>query len=295
MSSSEGSADDLLTGTLLAMEPMPAGYRDLLARVAEHVRHDERVRAVWVGGSVARGVADAGSDLDLLLAVADDHFTGFDAGLRAWLSGLADLVLAAPLRGLPGSLVATTAECLRVDVVAEPVGVVASTAYRHRRPVLDKDGLDAAVPAPEEGSGPDAAKMLAVVEEFYRQQAIFPAAVVAREDWLLGVVGVQTTQQLLYHLFVACNEPLPPMGVKQWSSRLTEHQRAVLAGLPAPTARRDSVVATMLATRSAFVREGQNAVAPHGLTWPADLHDAVAAYWAREGLLDAGRNGLLEV
>jgi hypothetical protein len=33
--------------------------------------------------------------------------------------------------------------------------------------------------------------------------------VVAREDWLLGVVGVQYIQMLLYQLFVESNQPLP--------------------------------------------------------------------------------------
>ena len=55
---------------------------------------------------------------------------------------------------------------------------------------------------------------------------------VAREDWLLGVVGVQNIQMLLYQLFVESNQPLPPMGVKQWSAKLTTGQRAVCAGLP---------------------------------------------------------------
>ena len=59
--------------------------------------------------------------------------------------------------------------------------------------------------------------MAEIVEEFFRQQAIFPAAVVARRDWLLGVVGVDTTQQPAYRLFVETNQPLH-IGIKQWSA-----------------------------------------------------------------------------
>ena len=62
--------------------------------------------------------------------------------------------------------------------------------------------------------------MTAVVTEVLRQAAIFPAAVVAREDWLLGQVAVHNYARLLYQLFAASNEPVGPMGVKQWSSRL---------------------------------------------------------------------------
>ena len=69
-------------------------------------------------------------------------------------------------------------------------------------------------------AGPDPAKLTAIVEEFLRQQAIFPAAVVARGDWLLGVVGVRQVRLLLYQLFAEADQPLPPMGVKQWSAKL---------------------------------------------------------------------------
>ena len=38
------------------------------------------------------------------------------------------------------------------------------------------------------------------------------------------------------------NQPLPVMGVKQWSSRLTADQQDLLRTLPAPVAQRESVV-----------------------------------------------------
>jgi hypothetical protein len=123
-----------------------------------------------------------------------------------------------------------------------------------------------------------------LIKEFYRQQAIFPAAVVARQDWLLGVVGVNVAQQLLYQLFVATNAPLPPMGVKQWSARLTERQRQVLAALPSPQADRDSVVEAMTAVRDAVRHSGRQAVEDVGMTWPGRLDLAVARYWARNDL-----------
>ncbi|MBA3232563.1 MAG: hypothetical protein H0T17_01235 [Propionibacteriales bacterium] len=66
--------------------------------------------------------------------------------------------------------------------------------------------------------------------EFYRQQVILPAAVVARRDWLLGVVAVHNTQVLLYQLLTACDESLPQMGVKRWSTRLAAHPRWGQAG-----------------------------------------------------------------
>jgi len=250
----------------------------------EAAANDDRIRAVWLGGSVARGVADAGSDLDVLVAVADEHVDAFAAGWREWLESFTDILLARELPGLPGSFYATTTDCLRLDVVTEAVSVVAATPHRSRMPILDKDGLNERVPSPEEAPGPDAEAVRGLVEEFYRQQAIFPAAVVARADWLLGVVGVGHSQQLLYRVLTACNAPLPPMGVKQWSAKLAPEQREVFVRLPSPQPTRASVIDAMRATRQAFREDGRAAVARLGIEWPDDVDEAVADYWRREGL-----------
>lgn len=117
-------------------------------------------------------------------------------------------------------------------------------------------------------------------EEFLRQQAISHAALVARQDWLLGIVGVLNAHLLLYALFVESNQPLAPMGVKQWSSKLQ------------PEADRASALSTMAAVRRAFRTEGRARAEHVGATWPVDVDDAIAALWSREGLrTDADRPG----
>lgn len=267
-----------------ALAPLPAGYAALAESLIEVAVRDDRIRAVWLGGSAARGVADAGSDLDVLVAVADEHVDAFAACWRDWLESFASVLLARELPGMPGSFYATTTDCLRLDVVTETVSAVAATPYRSRLPILDKDGLHEGVPSPEPAPGSDAEAIRGLVEEFYRQQAIFPAAVVARADWLLGVVGVGHSQQLLYRVLTACNAPLPPMGVKQWSAKLTPEQRELLAGLPSPQATRASVIEAMSATRKAFREDGRAAVTRLEIEWPDDVDEAVADYWTREEL-----------
>ena len=75
---------------------------------------------MWLGGSLGRGVADAGSDLDVVVAIAAGSFDGFAAGWRDWLAAITPTVLARELPRLPGSFYSVTPECLRLDVVAEP-------------------------------------------------------------------------------------------------------------------------------------------------------------------------------
>lgn len=54
-----------------------AARDDLLARVTLDLEADPRVAAAWLAGSFGRGDADAWSDLDLHVAVADEHYLAF--------------------------------------------------------------------------------------------------------------------------------------------------------------------------------------------------------------------------
>jgi hypothetical protein len=267
--------DDAVRAAIAPLEP---GYDVLLARVVGAVEDDDRVRALWLAGSVGRGVADAGSDLDLVLTVTElAPFT--DAGI--W--DVLDPVITLPIPGMPGCFAFTTRAGLRVDVVVETVEGLATSTYTRRVRVLDRDGLEPPPPG-EDDRGPDVARMQSILTELMRQSAIFPAAVVAREDWLLGQAAVMNYQRMLYDLLVESNQPLPVMGVKQWSSRLTPDQRELLRSLPAPAADRDSVVAAMLAVRRVIRTHGRAALESAGGTWPTEVDDAMAAYWQRHGL-----------
>ena len=105
---------------------------------------------------------------------------------------------------------------------------------------------------------------------------------VARADWLLGVTAVHNVQLMLYQLLVESNQPLPPMGVKQWSARLTAAQREICAGLPPPAADRASVLTAMRAAADAFRLAAAQILATAGAPWPAELERAVQRYLASE-------------
>jgi hypothetical protein len=264
-----------------ALAPLPPGYTELARRVTGACAADHRVRGLWLVGSIGRGAADAGSDLDVAVAVADEAADEFRRTWPTWLATWTPTVLAAEIPGLPGALYTTTPDCERLDVVIEAASAVATTPYRTRLCVLDKDGLDATIPSPEPAPGPDPARMTALVTEALRQLALFPAAVIAREDWLLGVVGVGQLQQMLYQLLVETNQPLPPMGVKQWSSRLTPIQRRLLIELPTPSPTPDGTSRAMRATWAALIGPVRSAVESQGAQWPDELDAAVRTYLSK--------------
>lgn len=262
---------------------LPDRYLPLYDAAIEVFAADERVRAVWLHGACGRGAADAGSDLDLSVAVRDEDFDAFAAQWRDWLAAITPTLVARPIA--PGSCYCLTADCARLDVIATRVSAVPDTGHtlRRRVAVLDKDGLDALVPAPDD-PGPDTERIGWIIEEVLRQQANWPTVHV-RRDWLLGQVGVQQVQLYLYELCVEANRPMPGMGPKQWSAKLTPAQRDLLAALPQPTAEPESVERAREAAMTVFLREARAIAAATGVAWPTELEDRVRAFLAAEGFV----------
>lgn len=264
------------------LEHLPAGYRPLFERVRLVFQRDERVPAMWLHGAIARGRADAGSDLDVDIAVADEHFDIFTSAWQEWLADMTDTVSAVPIPGMPGSFYALTPTCERLDVITESVSALATSPLTRRVVVFDPDGLSDLVPKPDDPS-PDRGLMRHLIEEPLRQAANFPTVLV-REDWLLGVVAVQQIHQYLYLLFAEANKPQPPTGPKQWSFKLAPRHRRMLESLSVPQPTRDSVLAARQAALTMLLTEGRSVAADHSVGWPTALAEAVQAFLEREGL-----------
>ena len=264
------------------LDVLEPGYDALFDRAVEVFRADERVRAMWLSGSLGRGDADAISDLDLLLAISDDGLPSFADEWRDWLDAITPTLIARPLPFAKGSLYAVTPDRLRLDIVSEPASGVPQSFFRSRTVVFDRDGLDSAVPAPA-AEPPSRERIAMLVEEFFRDVGMFPV-VVEREDWLLGVEAIHLVRSLLYQLFAEMNAPLPPMGVKQWSTKLTEGQRHVLESLPTGAATRQAVFDAHRAVASAFRLQARSAYEALDIAWPDELEAATIRYLRAHGV-----------
>ncbi len=264
-----------------ALTRLPTGYTALFDRAAERLHADPRVRALWVSGSLARGDADASSDLDLLLAVADAEFDAFAQSWKSWLAEITDTVLARPIPFLPGSFYSLTPACERLDVVLERASHVPRSFFRARCLVFDRDGLDAQVPAPLPPARPDLAKVETAIEEPLRYLAMFPA-VLARGELLLSQEGYGHMRRRLSELFLEANAPLPTTGVKHWRDKLDAAQYAVLEALPWPEATREALIAANVAIARALVLHGRPIAQKLGVAWPERLEAAVREHLQRE-------------
>lgn len=122
-----------------------------------------------------------------------------------------------------------------------------------------------------------------IVEEFFRDYAMFHI-VVDREDWLLGLEAINVVRELLYKLFVEENPPLPMMGVKRWSEKLTESQRAALELLPCARALCNEVMAVHEHVSLVFVMEARRVCSILDVAWPDELEKLVCASLRDRGL-----------
>jgi hypothetical protein len=209
---------------------LPPGYAHLLDRVTAVCSADERVRALWVHGSVARGEADADSDLDVIAAVADDALEAFGDDWRGRIDAITPTVMARRFPGPGGSLLTITPGGERLDMWIEAAGDVSASVVRDRMTVFDRDGLDASVPPRDPPAGPSPEKFASL-----RAWDAAVRAVAAGADELLALEVTHALRWILYEAYVETNRPLPHTALKRWSSKLTPEQRARFDVLPTGT------------------------------------------------------------
>lgn len=177
---------------------------------------------------------------------------------------------------------ALTPGCERIDVITEKVSDVPESKLTRRVTVFDHDGLTAQVP-PVNDPPSDPNLINYLITETLRQAANFQTVIV-RDDWLLGVVAIQTVHLHLYQLFAEANKPQPPTGPKQWSRKLSPRHRDILQKLPVPQPTPDSVLEARQAALTVFLQEAPTIAANNNIPWPAPLADAVLAHLDRSGL-----------
>jgi hypothetical protein len=264
-----------------ALAVLPDGYQSLFDRAVAVLAADERVRGLWVHGSVGRDEADAASDLDLILAVADGAFDELWASWPTWLAEITPTVLARPLPWIPGILYALTPACHRIDVVAERVSAVPTSGFGRRALVFDRDGIDAQVPPPPVPPGPDRGRVETAIEEPLRYLSLLPA-VLDREAYLLSQEGYGHIRRRLVELFQEANAPQTKVGMKHGRFQVTDEQYALLESLPWPQATREELIAAHRVIGSRLLEIGPPIAALVDLPWPQALEDAVRGHLRSE-------------
>lgn len=248
----------------------------MLNRLAEACNHDADVRAAWLGGSLARGIADDWSDIDLHLAVTTPD--GFDA--VAWVGALTPFVLADQIPAVPGGFVFLTPDWVHIDVIVHATdGLDQGTLPA--RVLLDRDGVVRDVSGGEITAGePYLPAEQVRLFLYFMGNAV---TVLHRGELMALSQGTAAMRdQLLVPLMLAENGIRKDDGAKRLNRYLTGEQLACLAALPPVGLQEPGLREAQRALAADYLPRARRLAARCNAEWPAELERAAVELWRRE-------------
>jgi hypothetical protein len=254
-----------------------------MTRAADALRADDRVRALWLTGSLAAGTGDAWSDVDLRAAIRGDAFAALRDGTWRWrdlVESVAPVVWARRWPGPPDELIlgAITKEYVRFDLVAQSAADLRPRHLTAARALFDTDGLAERVPLTVPAARDPLAALPEVVEEFIRLVGMLPI-VVGRDDVPMGMEGQMSLHSLLIALLLMeAGIDRMTTGKRHVAAPLDDAQRAVLASVPTLSPTMASVVEGRLAYARIFLPRAHRLMPAHGLAYPQAFEDATRAH-----------------
>jgi hypothetical protein len=255
----------------------------IIQSFTDRAQADDRVAALFLGGSLGKGVGDDWSDVDLILAARPEHHAAIAEGVRAWADSIAKLVLwKQPYPGVP-LYTAVTDGWLRFDLtVTIPGRVIGARATL--KPLVDRDEVWAGLPETLPAKPLDPAALTALIEESLRILGLLTVAV-GRGEFAIGVTGAGLIRQQLISLLIMETEPPLPPGALHLARLISPHDVAMVEALPGVVATRASVIAANIAYAGALLPRARIIAERVGAVWPEALEAACARQWRSLGLV----------
>lgn len=202
------------------METVPDGLTHDQGRVlmclTGHLEGNSRVEAAWLVGSLARGVGDRFSDVDVVAAVAQGALRGVVDEWPSRAASLLDLAFARAAYSAPTGTTFThvTAAYVRFDVTF----VSTSEAPKRVRggiSLLASSPVDSRTTGSDDPPSPAADRVRKLSEEFLRVLGMLPV-VIGREEYLVAASGAALLRSMLTDLL----GELAPPGYRGGAMRL---------------------------------------------------------------------------
>ena len=244
----------------------------LLTRSAD----DEHIRAVWLEGSLARGLGDDWSDLDLHLAVTDlESFAATD-----WLESQVHLVLSDSIPGVTGAFICLTSDWIHIDLnVHSSQGELPPGATR--RVLIDRDNrIKETTVAPSSLGQPYFPAQDVQIFLYFLGQSV---ASVRRDDL---IAQLQTTamlrDRLLVNLLLAENGIRSDTISKRIGGHLSVEQMNCLTSIPAIGLSDRSVRKAQQSIATAYLGRARKLSEACQAPWPTELEEATKELLNRE-------------
>ena len=117
-----------------------------IAKIGGKLRGDSRIRALFLSGSHAVGLADAYSDVDFLLVSSDGATDEIAAAWRSAIAAAGEIVLWRDRQVRPTLINAVMDDWLRIDVLIVRLEQMADQYKDNLKPLFDHDGIHASLP-----------------------------------------------------------------------------------------------------------------------------------------------------
>lgn len=244
----------------------------LIARITETLREDQRVLGAWLAGSRGRGAEDEFSDVDIWLVVAAADKDAFVEDWPATSDRIGPTVLRQALFGTTFTHI--TPEWLRYDL---SIGVPDDASARSRsthKTLFDRANITPQFKPVGDLLQPDPQKVSSLVVEFLRVMGLLPV-VLSRQEHVVGVSGAGLLRGLLVQLSVEDVVVEDRGGALSLERTLHDEQLRGLADLPALAATHESVLAVHMACADLFLPAARNLTTRLGIPWPTPMEDAL--------------------
>ena len=255
----------------------------VIRTVAEGLRGDPDLRALALGGSLGHGQGDRFSDIDFVGDCPPAAQPALAERWRAVLERVTPLVFVQTRRGPPLLMNVVSREFLRCDLLASES--LYGRARRSLRPLLDPDGLIAALPESLPPTPPSGPRVTGLIREFIRILGLLPVGL-GRGELVTAVRGAGMLRDLLIDLML---EDIPREdrgGALHLSRVLPPADMELLAALPNRGPRRDEIIEAYCAVAAAFLPRARHRAAALGEDWPAEFEAAALSHLRRELGLD---------
>lgn len=255
-----------------------APLQQLLQHAVQTLGSDERVQALWLGGSFADGRADPFSDLDLHCCVDDTVFAALHPdSWKDFVHAFTDFVMASTFPGGDIGGYALTPEWLHVDLSVHRQTGLEFPADLPVMPLFDRIGI-----VPERAPH-------AIVQgaPYFPNQAVnlylylfgkMPAVVARNEPILLNNGVVAERDICLTQLFYGERGVRHAGGAKRVRPFLSSEQYEALVTLPPLDGTLDTCIEACLAVARLFIPRGRRLAATTGSVWPKELERATVSH-----------------
>jgi predicted nucleotidyltransferase len=255
---------------------LDAGYAPLFNAIVAWAGEQDAIRALLISGSVAKGSADAYSDLDFVVVTHKSAIEGLMEDVHRIIDDVEPVIIENRLPpGRASVLSVVTDGWHRIDLAfGDPDSGILQQALI---PVFDPDTLFDGVPDANVLAPVDADQVVALSKEFLRVLGL-SAVVHGRKDAHTAHDGSNLLRNMLIELFLMEPPRRTRSSAKKTLPLLTLEQQEVLKSLPPLADNLEMLVVFDSALAEVFLLRARRLIESIGGVWPVATEQATREY-----------------